>query len=315
MKTPRLNTKTIFAFLTLTFSFSTFAASQWYLPASLYAVRIQNPTASMVRMYLSGPAGSNEEMLEVAAQSMITYDLTTSPVLGFHILRTDDGAPVSVSISHNGRNYARTLKGRTTDLELYGSSSDQKADVYLTNLSPLAQKASVNGAPFTLKKFEQKKVLVNWIKGSSILIQADYPVSAYAVVNNQTFTFVGRAKATAQVAKNSGYFLVAAGGSSDSFVVKLDDPALIQSARDQIKNPKQARTLIANIQFGSSGFNQDLVSSYKSAWSWSVSKVISFGDSDRSCDGTPTFVENYLESWIAAKKPICFSNYKIMKEL
>ena len=312
MKTPRLNTQTIFAVLTLLLSFTASAASQWYLPSGLFAVRIQNPTANMVRMYLSG---ASEEMLEVTGQSMITYNLSTNPVQGFHLLRTDDGSPLVVTVSYDGKSYARAFRGRASDLELTGHQKDESAEVIVTNISQVPLEVLVNQYHLKLARLEQKKLTLTWAQKSSIRIHSDYPVAAYAVVNNQIVSFSGRAKSLAQVSKNSGYFLMAGNTSLDSFVVKIDDPELVKSARDQIHNPKSAQTLIAQITWGSGGYNQDLLSPYKANWSWSVSKVVGFGNSQKSCDGTPSFVENYLPSWIQASKPICFSGYKVVQEL
>lgn len=116
---------------------------------------------------------------------------------------------------------------------------------------------------------------------------------------------------------DSSYFLVAARtGASDSFVVKIKDPALITMARDLIKNPQKEKMLFAKIKKNHQGFNRNFSSPQKNLWSWSTTEVTNFGDlGSTACNGAPQLLEDRVDGWVGDPGQICFWNFRVKKEL
>ncbi len=105
---------------------------------------------------------------------------------------------------------------------------------------------------------------------------------------------------------------------SISYVVKFTDAIMIEQARYQIKNPNKImpRVLTARIQPTHGGFNQDLRDPYLAPWSWHVTEPSGFAEIVGDfCDVSPDIVEFLLDAWLANTKPICFSKFRIVKEL
>jgi len=119
-------------------------------------------------------------------------------------------------------------------------------------------------------------------------------------------------------AATEAHFILESGDHSQSFVVSLTDPDLIAQARAQISSPGdfRARILIGQISGGSGGVNQNLRGSFNAPWSWHVAKVVKFAEmASQGCDGSPDFVEDFLQSWLDSKSNICFWSYRITREL
>jgi hypothetical protein len=106
-------------------------------------------------------------------------------------------------------------------------------------------------------------------------------------------------------------------GTSDSFVVPMTKPALIQETLAQIQNPASAKLLVARIDKSLQGFNRDFSSTTKTPWSWRIVEAQNYADfAHISCDGTPGLVEERLNSWlIETGATICFWSYRVVREL
>lgn len=101
-----------------------------------------------------------------------------------------------------------------------------------------------------------------------------------------------------------------------AFVIALDDAQKIATAREQIKNPKLEKIVVARIGEGHGGFNRAFLSKDKSPYSWSVTDVDNFADfAQIDCDGSPDLVEERLERKLADGGRICFWRYRVVKEL
>ncbi len=105
-------------------------------------------------------------------------------------------------------------------------------------------------------------------------------------------------------------------GLDDSFIIKIQDPAMIAKAQEQISNPQLEKIIFAKIQKGSAGFNRNLKTRTKNLWNWSTTEVTSFSDlGSTTCNGVPQFVEDRIDSWQKDPGRICFWGYRIKREL
>lgn len=114
------------------------------------------------------------------------------------------------------------------------------------------------------------------------------------------------------------YFLVSTKNSNpeEAFVIALDDPQTIATAREQIKNPDLEKIVVAGIELGNGGFNRAFLSRDKSPYSWSVSRVDAFADfAHIDCDGSPDLTEERLKQKLNEGGSICFWRYRVVKEL
>ncbi len=110
------------------------------------------------------------------------------------------------------------------------------------------------------------------------------------------------------------FFLVGTDNLQDSFVVHLTDPEQIKEARKTLQE-KSAKILVADIDANISPWNRAFIGPQSIPWSWSVKKVHSFSDlALMECDGSASFVEERLLSWLNASR-ICFWRSHIIKEL
>ncbi len=145
--------------------------------------------------------------------------------------------------------------------------------------------------------------------------------------NNKFFAFSIKSKAVQyadlvraeviEVDTQAIYFLAGhRSRSGENFVVKIIDPALIEKARDQIKNPQIEKIIFATIKVGHGNFNRDFSRKDKSFWSWSVDTVTNINDvAGPWCNGSPQLVEDVLIDWKTNPGSICFHTYRIKKEL
>ena len=114
------------------------------------------------------------------------------------------------------------------------------------------------------------------------------------------------------------YFLVSTktGRPDEAFVIALDDPAKIATAREQIKNPALEKIIVAGIELGHGGYNRAFLARDKSPYSWSVNRVDAFADfAHISCDGSPDLTEERLLQKLNEGGRICFWRYRVVREL
>jgi hypothetical protein len=115
------------------------------------------------------------------------------------------------------------------------------------------------------------------------------------------------------------YFLFASlyPETTETFVVPMENPLMIQQTFQQMNDPNSARLLVARIEKSQSGLNRDLSSVYKTPWSWQVAEAQNYADfAHISCNGTPQIVEERLNAWmLETGGTICFWNYRVVREL
>lgn len=114
------------------------------------------------------------------------------------------------------------------------------------------------------------------------------------------------------------YFLVSTKEArpEESFVIALQDPQMIATAREQIRNPSLEKIVVAGIELGHGGFNRAFSARDKSPYSWSVNRVDAFADfAHIDCDGSPDLTEERLLQKLNEGGRICFWRYRVVKEL
>jgi hypothetical protein len=114
------------------------------------------------------------------------------------------------------------------------------------------------------------------------------------------------------------YFLISTRDANprESYVVGMDDPKMIATAREQIQNPKLEKILMAGITLGTQNINRSFSSRDRSPYSWSVSRLDGFADFALiDCDGSPDIIEEHLMERLQAGGNICFWHYRVIREL
>jgi hypothetical protein len=114
------------------------------------------------------------------------------------------------------------------------------------------------------------------------------------------------------------YFLVSTKDAqpTESFVIALDNPQMINTAREQIRNKDLEKIVIGGIELGNGGFNRAFSAKDKSPYSWSVYRVDAFADfAHIDCDGTPDLTEERLLKKLNEGGRICFWRYRVVREL
>ena len=205
--------------------------------------------------------------------------------------------------------------------------------VLITNFSSQSQAGkilsrSLTGRPgpsqsFTLKAYESVQVPFRQTLGSSLEIEGDYPLGAVLKVGHQTDLFQPKIKKFRKSDNPGVLFLLSNENRTQSYLVRLTDPAQIQQAREQISNPTgwRPRILVGQVALGSNRDNQNLLGPFKHMWSWHISKVFRFAElASQSCDGSPQFIEDILPAWVGGafnggSTTICFWGYQVTEEL
>ena len=142
----------------------------------------------------------------------------------------------------------------------------------------------------------------------------------FFVQNNQEIQSPGLAMSPTRLPASEAktYFLVSTKSVSadEAFVIAIDDPAKIATAREQISNPSLEKIIVAGIELGDGGYNRAFLSRDKSPYSWSVNRVDAFADfAHIDCDGSPDLTEERLEQKLSEGGRICFWRYRVVREL
>ena len=110
------------------------------------------------------------------------------------------------------------------------------------------------------------------------------------------------------------YFLVQGGTDGTNFVAPIDDPALIQRAREEILKP-QGYIVFANIELNVNQPNRNFSSPEKSYWSWSIKKVTGMSQIGADwCQAYPEMIERMLHGFLK-QESVCFRGQRIIREL
>lgn len=167
---------------------------------------------------------------------------------------------------------------------------------------------SVQTVAYTLDKKQ------NW---SFVKVSSSNKLASFLLTDSLT-ALAGSAKPqTSNIEAGGHFFLVGPRvGNSDSFVVKIENPALIEQARNLIKNPSLEKILFARIEKNHQGVNRNFNSPTHNFWSWSATEVTGFGDfGSTACNGSPQMLEDRVDGWLNDPGKICFWSYRVKKEL
>lgn len=315
-------------------------AGSWYVPQlpkeSVVQVNNQHPTFEagfdlVPAQDLSNPI--SESNFGVKPKTQETLNETTLLSEHYTQIKGPSGPWVQVRVRPNsnskhsallpyGESRIRSIAFKypttaTLDLVVQNlSSTPQDIRIWISGIS-LPQPFKIN-----LRTFEKSQTIKVPSTTTKIQIEGDHNLTAWVQNDSaEILEFLPPQKeplANLSRDPESAYFRLENPSGTQSFIVKLTDPKLIQEAREQIRYPNtyQARILIAEISADGLRLNQDHRSTHQRTWSWHVSKVIKFAEfASQSCDGSPEFVEDYLQAWLNSQMPICFWSYHIKAEL
>lgn len=339
---------TFLAFLSLIFFQSSFAyAKVWNLPALDYdeTLMIENKSPQEIDFSVSVEQKdeSNPKSLwfSVSGNSKIELkmrDVPKGPWLRIRSFETRQShAAVQIYFDRI------TKYGKQTVIVPEGSSLQLKSDLKLNkilqdyelnilNSSSFLQKVDISiydDSDQLIKSIHQElspsehfKLLEAMCKNQkcSYSVMSDFSLTAWMQGDDNSRYFLAPLKESCPQNGNpqAVRFLLSNPQLETSYQVELTDPDMISQARRQLVNPgnESAFILIAEIQSGHGGYNQDLFSSLKSSWSWHISRPIKFAEIASSyCEGNPQALEDFIYPWLKSNRPICFWNYKIIKEL
>lgn len=288
------------------------AWTSWFVPhESGQWVYISNPTTEPETLYVSGPGpipGVDQEIiLEVPSLKSIHFKI--------------QDLPQSWSFIH--------FKSQNSRLRLFWSQSRK----------PIPSESGQNWSLQELQ-YDQYQLInttalpIKWKKGwlypyeSQVIPQSqmplefstDYRTILWGEKNGVWEPLLKNPTPIKLSALNKGvYFRVSNSEKDQSFIVHIEDPALISNARRQIQEPNAPlpRLVIAEIDESHGNHNRDIRSNASSlTWSWHVVRVLGFSHfGSQECDGSPKMLEQVLSSWLKKSKGICFWNYRIIEEL
>ncbi len=262
-----------------------------------------------------GPEFMEEHSFEIPAnsQKVLNLDGLKKPLWTFAVLTKSPLVKPLDSISHwewaPGTLYEMSLE--STDpislkvLNLYL----QKQKVKLTYFD--AQGKILQQNQFTTASFRNNisHTLTPPEGATRLQLQSEGPLQITSSHNFKALTDESR-----PVSGDFKYFLVSGGSNSTSFVVPIQDPALIKRAREEIKNP-QGYIVFADIELNHNQANRDFTSPQKNYWSWSIQKVTGMAQIGADwCQAYPEMIERMLHMFLNQKK-VCFRGQKIIREL
>ncbi|MBX2986365.1 MAG: hypothetical protein KF802_00575 [Bdellovibrionaceae bacterium] len=187
---------------------------------------------------------------------------------------------------------------------------------YDTNQNFLGESRLPLSGPFTTESHR----LTPPPRAAFLRLEGEARLSAQLLEGKSLWPAVARVREPAVVPAPEGksYFLLSSDDETDSFVIALEDAALIREAREIIKTRSRKITIarIAAVQKGFSE-NRDFHSQGHSPWSWRVERVEAFAEiAPVGCTGSPSFVEEWFNAWLGRPEPtICFWSYHLKKEL
>lgn len=202
---------------------------------------------------------------------------------------------------------------------LYINKLIKKQTITVYNISSLDQYIKVNDEERFLSSFSSLQIPISEL--NQVVIHSEHRI--FAITNDDTQAFF-IAPLKSQILKSTlsdkkHFFQVSNSEKGTSFIVAISDPSLIQQARRQLQYPNDLnlpRILSAQIGPTHGGYNQDLLDPHRAAWSWHVTQVYKFSSVGLdTCNGSPDIVEFFLPLWLQNNKPICFYDFKIIKEL
>lgn len=314
------------------------ANAHWYIPTEspFDSVVIENPTSLDVDIWTQGPVSDPKSAEEVnwtvSPRTLLRLSLTSQGFTPYMTIKAPEGNKLKVFVLFKDKN------ANYQKIPWPKESSDtvglipQAGFPSVGNLSVINLSAKDQNVQIAYKKdgVQHKQGLVLSAHDSTVLTWDSDPSEEIIIVGEHRLTAVfkpnkdwvelARPKHSKQVLQtdpNKTYFQVSNSTRTQSYVVGISDPALIQKARDIIADPEHQfdQIVSARLQWGHGGHNRDLSNSYLTPWSWSAEVLgfRSFGST--ACNGTPDDVEDLLIPWMGEIGVICFWGYRVVREL
>jgi hypothetical protein len=285
---------------------------------------LQNSSNERIEIWLSSPSEQNDPDFTpyFVLQPFEKLILPEFTQLNWLKVWTSSQS-VSVSLALNQSNQMVVTEETSSLLSIGPQLFD--GEVWLSNLSAnpqrvefVDQKTKTVDFSIDLSSQQTKKIL--WPRNlKKYSIQGQYRLSGFFY--NPTINKISALTASKSKPQpaTGNYFVLENPDKTQSFIVQISDPHLLELAYKQILEPlkPQPRILIARISAGNQGYNFDTHSDYQAPWSWSVSQIHRFADfASTECNGNPQYLEQYLLPWIEQKQGlICFWGYRITREI
>lgn len=309
-------------------TFQSQALEHWFIPIeremkTIQVVNLQNE-AQMV--WLSGPIKAYQDPMEtsfeVPAFGKIEIPLNTYSHWSWAHLKAQTPGQMQIRVLTTFEAPFVIASGPSSR---WMGRIRPNSTALLLNHSPYPQKVSVTvnqaSQTLTIPGFGKSRVdLSSYPPASMLEVEGDSRISGIILAGRETKSMspADLPRRLSPLAAPSRYFLVSNSFGTQSFVVEISNPELIEAATAQVQYPWLflPRILIAKVQPGHSEMNRDFFDRRKTPWSWHVSRVIAFVElASQDCDGSPEMLEEILKPWIDADNNICFWNYKIKKEV
>lgn len=308
---------------------------RWFVPTSLPAeIQILNKSAQALDVWIGHPlavdpesnAATYEEYFSILGESKRRFSLEGNARHPWLQVKIQDENEDFLIVK------LRKPSGDVVDFPLeraaiYSSPVRRGFEKFtLSNLSELPQNVSVVwksalGIPIPAEAYplpgKGSVEVARPANAISVEVRGELPLFP-AWTTKDDFELM-TAKAYPRFAKTStARFLVANTDMKESFVIDLEDEALIAKARDQVARPgKDINTIVVALPgYGPNGSNQNLLSPNRTPWSWHVKKVLQFSFiGSEGCGGTAAVIEDLLQPWIDGEGGICFRDFRVVREL
>jgi hypothetical protein len=324
-----ISTRLSFALLQFLFLWPSLSCAMdvWSFPieSELKTLVATNVTSHPKDLWLAGPNLEGETHFQIPAYSSLDIPLDDFKAFAWVQAGALDSHSLNLQLQTSFEGSVFIAPHQTT---LWKVRARAGSELVVFNQAPFVQKISVlvSGAlwkEITLAGFEKVRFSVNSLTGDVLTLEGEARFGGLLLAGPDSTALSANTKP--QVLKPSvasaRYFRLSDFSGSQSYVVALQDPALIDQAVRQVQLPWQTnylpRIMIARVAGGSGGFNRDFSSVWKAPWSWHVAEVFRFADfASQACDGNPEFLEQTLWSWSPDNQgAICFWNYRIVEEL
>lgn len=316
-------------FLLVIGSFQTYtpltaALGLWSLPIEneMKTLKVQNLKAQPQSLWLQGPAANKEKAFQIPAAGSLEIPLREFSSFPWLQLKTDQNQSLKLQLKSAHQIPIRLFEGSTTKWKIPAGPATA---LILFNQAPFTQKIRIRALnriqeTVELEAYEKKKIALSKpLQNRELRLIGEARFGGLAQLDNRFSPLVpDSAPVSLQPRSELYYFRLSNREHTQSYLVALDDMALVEQARNQIANPDTflPRILIAQISYGHNEFNRDFSSRTKAAWSWHISRVFRFAElASQECDGSPQFIEENLQYAVEGKGLICFWNYRILEEL
>lgn len=291
-------------------------------------LKIANPNSNSASVWLQkfGPYLEAETEYSVGSQQTTSikienhsdknrYSLLTISAENLKVTYDCGGVTYPSSETDNGKQIFKKHAAGSNKLwlrNLYPGQNSVKVEILNSEMKVLESSIlDLDISEFVIPKLTEK---VNW---SYLKVSASRKFSAFLIGEADVHAPLQTLPFEIPAEQGAHYFLVGPRSSgTDSFVVNIKNPELVEKARQLIKNPSMEKIVLGRIQKDHGGHNRNFGTSSSSFWSWSVSDVTGFGDfGSTSCNGHPQMVEDRVDAWMENPGQICFWSYRIKREL